>query len=99
MQYRLSHEAEFDLVSIQEYVAADNPEAEARLIHRLFEAFNTLGTMPGIGHSRSDLTPLPVPFWPVGLYFVVYRTENEQVEIAAIVHGARDIPAFLDERS
>jgi plasmid stabilization system protein ParE len=79
-------------------VAAGSREAADRLISRLFEAFEALARNPGMGHKREDLTKLPVLFWPVGNYLVVYRPKETLVQIVAVVHGKRDIPAFLRQR-
>jgi plasmid stabilization system protein ParE len=51
-----------------------------------------------VGHTRKDLTDLQVLFWPIGAYLIIYRLKNSLVEITAVTHGARDIPAFLSER-
>lgn len=51
-----------------------------------------------MGHTRKDLTDHQVLFWPVGAYLILYRLKNGRVEINAVAHGARDIPAFLNER-
>lgn len=51
-----------------------------------------------MGHKREDLTQFPVLFWPVGNYLIIYRGEARPIEIVAIVHGKRDIPAFLRQR-
>jgi antitoxin ParD1/3/4/toxin ParE1/3/4 len=96
--YVLGTEAEFDLDDIWEYIAADNIAAADRWIERLYDAFEALGQTPGMGHKREDLTPHPVLFWPVGAYLIVYRAERRPIEIAAVVQGSRDIPAFLSRR-
>ncbi len=48
------------------------------------------------GHLREDLTPLPVKFWPVFSYLVVYDPEMKPLGIARIVHGHRDLKALFD---
>ena len=72
--YVLGRAAESDLDTIWEYIAQDNIEAADRWIARLFDAFDALGQTPGMGHARSDLTPLPLLFWSVGAYVVIYPT-------------------------
>jgi len=52
-----------------------------------------------MGHKREDLTSYPVLFWPVGAYFIVYRVQDQSVEIVAVTQGSRNIPTFLRERS
>ena len=97
--YVLGRDAERDLNEIWDYIAEDSVEAADRLIAEFFEAFEALARNPGIGHTRRDLTPSQVLFWPVGNYVVIYRAAGSIVEIAGVVHGKRDIPVFLRERS
>jgi len=94
----LSADADFDLDAIWEYIAADNIAAADRWVGKLFDAFETLGQTPGMGHRREDLTPYPVLFWPVGAYLIIYRAERRPIEIVAVTQGSRDIPAFLSRR-
>jgi plasmid stabilization system protein ParE len=97
--YVLSSAAVLDLEAIWEYIAQDNIEAADRWIAKLFAAFEALDQAPGMGHKREDLTSFPVLFWPVGAYLVIYRLHREAVEIVAVTQGARDVPAFLRERT
>jgi plasmid stabilization system protein ParE len=62
---------------------------------KLFDAFDTLAKAPTIGHKRKDLTTLPVLFWPVGAYLIIYRGLSISIEIIAVTQGSRDIPTFL----
>ncbi|MGD0871162.1 MAG: type II toxin-antitoxin system RelE/ParE family toxin [Bryobacteraceae bacterium] len=96
--YVLSVDADLDLEEIWEYIAADNIDAADRWIVKLFDAFEALGSAPGMGHRREDLTGLPVLFWPVGSYVIIYRAEYRPIEIVAVTQGSRDIPAFLRRR-
>ena len=98
-RYVLSVAAELDLDSIWEYIAQDNLNAADRWIGRLFDAFETLAKTPGMGHKREDLTAASILFWPAGAYLILYRIRDEWVEIVAVTQGARDIPAFLSQRT
>ena len=98
-KYVLSPAAELDLDQIWEYIAEDNIEAADRWIAKLFDAFESLAQAPGMGHKREDLTPFPVLFWPVGAYLIIYRLQAEGIELVAVTQGARDIPAFLSQRT
>jgi plasmid stabilization system protein ParE len=96
--YVLGREAERDLHEIWEYIAEDSVDAADRLMIKVFEAFEELARIPRMGHKREDLTQLPVLFWPVGNYLVIYRAERTPIEIVAIAHGKRDIPRLLRRR-
>jgi antitoxin ParD1/3/4/toxin ParE1/3/4 len=96
--YILGSDAVFDPEDIWEYIAADSIDAADRWIATLFEAFETIAGMPGIGHSRKDLTAFQVLSWTGGAYLIVYRSERQLVEIVAVTQGSRDIPSFLRRR-
>jgi plasmid stabilization system protein ParE len=96
--YILGRDADQDLEELWNRVSGDSVPAADRLIRILFRAFLELAKFPGMGHKRGDLTPLPVRFWPVGNYLIVYRSERRPIEVVAIVHGNRDVPAFLQHR-
>ena len=84
---------------IWDYIASDSIVAADRWIARLFDAFNEISRMPGIGHRREDLTAYPVLFWTAGAYLIIYRAEERNpVEIVAVTQGSRDIPSFLRRR-
>ena len=99
MTYILSVDAELDLDEIWEYIAQDSPEAADRWISKLFDEFESLAAAPGMGHKRQDLISLPILFWPVGAYLILYRTQVEWIEIVAVTQGSRDIPTFLSRRA
>ena len=97
-RYVLSEDADRDLDGIWDYIAEDNLDAADEWISKLFDAFEAIGTNPGIGHKREDLTAYPVLFRPMGAYLIIYRATSRPVEIVAVTQGARDIPVFLDRR-
>lgn len=96
--YVLSVDAGLDLECIWEYIAEDSIDAADGWIAKLFDAFEQIGRTPGVGHRREDLTGLPLLFWPVGAYFIIYRVASEWIEIVAVTQGYRDIPLFLQRR-
>jgi plasmid stabilization system protein ParE len=94
-RYTVAPEALQDLQGIWEFIAADHPEAADQLQEEFFEAFDSLAAMPGKGHTREDLTDLPVRFFLCGSYLIVYRSDPAPLQIVAVLHGARDIPTVL----
>ncbi len=93
--YVLAPEALQDLQDIWEFIALDNPEAASALQEDFFAAFEGLAAMPGKGHKREDLTDQAVRFFKVRSYLVVYRLDRTPIQIVAVLHAARDIPAVL----
>ncbi len=97
-KYVLTAEADEDLKEIWDYIAEDDAEAADRWDSKLRHAFGMLASNPRAGHTRRNLTDLPVLFWPVGAYLIIYRVLSACVEILAITQGSRDIPSFLRQR-
>ena len=98
-QYVLGANAVLDLEDIWDYIASDSINAADRWIATLFDAFEEIARMPGIGHRREDLTDHPVLFRTVGAYLIIYRVvEPPSVEIVAVTQGSRDIPSYLRRR-
>lgn len=91
----LSPEAAADLQEIVDYIAAENEAAATRVLAEIGSGMERLAETPGLGHVREDLTSEPLRFWPVMRYLIIYREAPGSVEIARILHGARDVEAIL----
>jgi plasmid stabilization system protein ParE len=97
MSYEFSPEAEDDLIEIAGYIADDNPTAARRLVAEIHKACETLAKHQTLGHSRKDLISDPeIRFYCVrDYYLVVYRKGTSPLQIARVLHGARDIESEL----
>jgi antitoxin ParD1/3/4/toxin ParE1/3/4 len=95
----LSPEADEDIWIIWKYLAQESGTALAdRIEAELFDVFENLARTPGIGHRREDLTDHPVFFFAVYQYLIVYR-KSQPLEIAAVLHGRRDVEQLLKDRT
>ena len=94
-QYRVSDVARSDLDKIWSYIAQDNVDAADRFIHALVSRFPTLAAMPHLGRQREELVTRLRSF-PVGNYVIFYRPMEIGVEIARVLHGARDFPPLFE---
>ena len=63
--YEISAEALTDLLEIWAHIAADSVDLADRLDAEFHSLFESLGRMPGQGHTRTDLTGMPVCFFPL----------------------------------
>ena len=97
-RYKLSAPARQDLREIRDYIAEDNVPAARNFLAKLTQAFGGIAEMPGKGHTREELTDLPVRFWPVGSYLIVYDPGKRPIEILRILHGARDVETILESQ-
>lgn len=92
--YRLSPEADEDLIAIWLFVSKDNVEAADRLLSEIVKCCEMLAEYPEAGRERSELAPRLRSF-PVRRYILFYRPTREGVEIARVLHGARDIESIF----
>lgn len=97
-RYLLSEEARTDLREVKNYIAEDSIESSRRVVSEFRRAFRQLVKMPGMGHSRGDLTRAPVRFWRLRSYLIIYRPETQPLEIVAVLHGKRNVKRILRER-
>jgi hypothetical protein len=68
-------------------------------LHRSFEIRSHFSPQtPGSGHRRDNLTTENVRFSPVYSYLIVYRLDTKPLQIAAILHGRRDLERILTNR-
>ena len=89
---RKSPQAEIDLTSIWNYVAADNVTAADRLLDRFDDAFDMLAEQPHAGRARNDLVPRLRSF-PVSSYVIFYFPLPDGIEVVRVMSGRQDIDA------
>jgi toxin ParE1/3/4 len=99
--FELAPKAIEDLQEIWLFIGVENhnPPAADRLLVDLEKACERLAKNPALGHSRTDLTPdQEVLFYCVrDYYLVIYRKGTSPLQIARVLHGARDVEAELVE--
>jgi toxin ParE1/3/4 len=93
--FRLSPAARSDLDEIWFYIAQDDPEAADKFIRAIVLRFPKLAAMPELGRQREELSPRLRSF-PVGRYVIFYRPMENGIEIARVLHGARDFPPLFE---
>ncbi len=96
-RYRLTPNAQENINEICAFITEDSVDAALRVFDALAHAFEELAAMPGMGHTREDLTARPVKFWSVYSYLVVYDPESSPLTVIAVLHGARDIEQILKD--
>ena len=85
------------LAEICEYIGRDSEHYAKLFAQRIFSAAEMLALFPESGrvvpeYDRHDLRELLFQN-----YRIVYRVRANQVQIAAVVHGARLLPVTWDE--
>ncbi len=98
-RFALTDEAKTDLRDIKDYIAGDSITQARKVIREIRAMMKLLADMPGIGHVRDDLTHENVRFKSVYSYMIIYRPDTKPLEVIAVLHGSRDIPAHLEDRT
>jgi toxin ParE1/3/4 len=97
-RYVLSDPAVHDLDLIKTYLIDQAGASVARhVLREVRSALQLLAMRPGVGHVREDLTDLPVKFWPVFSYLVIYKPNAKPLEVLRILHAAQDIATILED--
>jgi toxin ParE1/3/4 len=91
-RYRLHPDARLDLFSIRKYIARDNRTAADRFINDFKQKFRLLASQPLMGEARPELAA-DLRSFSVGNYAIYYRPTETGVEIARVIHAARDLGA------
>ncbi len=68
------------------------------MLHRFVIAFGGLAEFPGKGHLREDLTSLPLHFFLLDTYLIVYNRAASPLAIHAVLHTSRDVRSLLRKR-
>jgi toxin ParE1/3/4 len=94
-RYRLTEQAQEDVLAIWEYITHDNAATADRLVDRFSETYEALARSPRIGMNLEDLRP-GLRAYPVGSYVVFLRSTPDGLEIYRVLHGARDWRTLLE---
>ena len=86
----VSNRAESDLADIADYISLDNPRRALSFAEELEARFVDIGERPMSFPAR--------PEWGMnkrsavhGRYVIIFRVNDEYIEILRVAHGARDI--------
>jgi len=93
---RLSRRAEADIHEMWEYIAiaGASPVAAQKQLDRLYDRLTLLAAQPLLGELRDDLRP-GLRTFSAGSYIVFYYPIEDGIEVASVVHGARDIESLF----
>ena len=94
---RFSAQAHLDLVEIGDYIAQDSAETAARFVRRLEDHCTLLSNRPLMGRPRDEIRP-GLRSVRYGRYAIFYRAIEGGVEIARVIHSARDLDTALGKR-
>ena len=91
---RITELARSDLDRIWDYIAQNNPAAADRLVDQIVANCFKLASNPSLGRSRLQYIE-GLRSHRVRNYLIFYFPITEGVEIARVLHGARDLPRMF----
>jgi toxin ParE1/3/4 len=86
--------ADRQLLAIFEHIAKDSPRYALRMIDRITARTKQIGSFPesgGVVREYASAEVREVIEYP---YRVIYRIGTDQIDVIAVVHGARLLPTF-----
>ena len=86
----LSEKAQSDIINIYLYIEQRNPVAAEAITDKLRVATETLREQPRMGALRTDIGK-GIRHLVVGNYLILYRVEDETVQVLRYLHGARNL--------
>jgi toxin ParE1/3/4 len=90
MDYIVSSEAEADLEEIGDYIAQDNPHRADTFIDEIRARFEEISRMPLAYAARPEID-VGVRACVHGNYVIFFYVTDATVQIARVLHGARNI--------
>lgn len=92
MKIRWSVPAADDVERICAWIERDNPEAARRIAATIYNGVSQLQIFPGLGRVSIRVKGWRELVFPPLPYIVVYRVQEDSIEIARVFHGAQDWP-------
>ena len=95
--------ADLDIVETIDHYLAESTAAAEGFVEAIEQAFTHIRRAPESGSPRwaHELRIPGLRSWPCGRYpyLVFYMPLPERIEVWRVLHGSRDIPAWLSEDS
>ncbi len=85
-------QARIDMAGIWAYIAQDSEPQADKFIDRIDRQLAKLALQPAIGRLRNELVENLRSF-PFERYLLFYQITTEGIDVARVLHGARDIDA------
>lgn len=92
MRVHWTDHAERHPLAIFEYIAQDSPRYALRMVDRITARSDRIGALPESGAIVPELASAGLREVIEHPYRIIYRIGSDQVDVLAVVHGARELP-------
>ena len=93
-QVILDQAAQNDPIEIWKYIDRDNERASDAMLDRIHRGCEVVAQFPYGGTSRPELLK-DLRSYSVGNYVIYFRPMTDGVEVARVLHGARDVETIF----
>ena len=84
------------LQAIHDYLAQTSPNYAVRIVDRLTRRSIQISTFPNAGRMVPEFERAEIREVIEGRYRIIYLVKPREVEVLAVIHGARDLPVAVE---
>jgi toxin ParE1/3/4 len=97
MRIHWTDTAERHLDAIYDYIAQDSPEYARRMVDRLTRRSQQIVEFPFSGRRVPEYDVDQIREVIEGSFRIIYHIKADQIDVLAVVHGARDVLAGSEQ--
>jgi plasmid stabilization system protein ParE len=91
MRVHWTDTAEKHLDAIHTYIALDSPEYAKRMVDRITRRSQQIADFPFSGRKVPEYDLEKIREVIEGPYRLIYHIKPDQIDVLAVIHGARDV--------
>ena len=95
MTFRLTADAETDLLAIADFIGRDSPGTAVGYVEQLLNHCSAVAENPQMYRERTEWGE-KVRAAPFGSYLVIYDFDGLEVKILRVLHARRNISSILE---
>ncbi len=95
MKVHWTHNAVDHLVNIYEYIALNSPTYAKRMVDRITRRSSQIAGNPFSGRMVPEYQAEDIRGLIEKPYLIIYRVKKDQIDVLAVIHGARLLPDEL----
>ena len=91
MNVHWTNTAQEHLDAIYSYIAQDSPSYALRMVDRLTRRSEQIATVPLSGRRVAEYDMEQIREVIEGPYRIIYHIKPDEIDVIAVIHGARDV--------
>lgn len=91
MKIKWTEPAVVDLENIRDFISRDSEYYGLVIVEKIFDAVDKLSRFPNIGREVPEISSSNIREIILNSYRIIYKLEEDNILILAILHGARDL--------